>query len=286
MIYVKNFMLKEVGETEEVCPENDENTQKYENQTSRSMENEFQEVPKLNVQEYGNQTSESIAQEFAEIPEANFKKYENQTSASMKSELQEVPKSNFKKCENQTSGGMKIKFPEVRKSNGNNTDINETEYSETEFNDTDNSDTADSLSNPSYPAKNEAGRMMDVMEQINVCRELIRKNIAYETFGNGGHREREEVDELVELMTEVMMLPDEAVVRISGTEKPAGIVKSQFMKIGQAHIQYVMGCLGSNTTKVGNIKSYLLTALYNSVMTMEHYYRAEVNHNMYGGACR
>ena len=95
VIYVKNFMIKECQETgnKEIQPEDAENTQKYENQTSRSMKSGFQEVPK-----------------------SNFQKYENQTSGSMKTELQEVPESNFRKCENQTSGSMKIKTQEVPKS--------------------------------------------------------------------------------------------------------------------------------------------------------------------------
>ena len=33
---------------------------------------------------------------------------------------------------------------------------------------------------------------------------------------------------------------------------------------------------------VGNIKAYLLAALYNAPATMDSYYRAEVNHDLYG----
>ena len=33
----------------------------------------------------------------------------------------------------------------------------------------------------------------------------------------------------------------------------------------------------------GNIKAYLLTALYNAPATINSYYQAEVNHDMYGG---
>ena len=46
VIYVKNFIIKESPEQEEKEPESAVNTQKYENHTSRSMENELQEVPK------------------------------------------------------------------------------------------------------------------------------------------------------------------------------------------------------------------------------------------------
>ncbi len=48
------------------------------------------------------------------------------------------------------------------------------------------------------------------------------------------------------------------------------------------HIEYILTCLGANTTKVGNIKAYLLTTLYNAPMTISNYYTAEVNHDLYG----
>lgn len=38
------------------------------------------------------------------------------------------------------------------------------------------------------------------------------------------------------------------------------------------------------SSKVANIKWYLLTTLYNSLMTMSHYYQAEVQHDLYGGS--
>ena len=260
VIYVKNFMLKETVETEEKSQESLENTQKYENQTSRSMKIKLQEVPK-----------------------SNFKKCENQTSRSMKIKLQEVPESNFKKCENQISGSMKIELPEVPKSYSNNTDNNNTEYSDTDFSKTDISDTEDYLSYPSYAAGKTKEETMDEMERMNAYRTLIRENISYEAFEHRGYGTKEEVDELVELMVEAMMLPKGQMVRIAGADRPAEIVKSRFMQLRYPHIEYVTECLKNNTTKVGNIKAYLLTTLYNSVMTMDHYYHAEVNHDLYGG---
>ena len=46
------------------------------------------------------------------------------------------------------------------------------------------------------------------------------------------------------------------------------------------HIEYVMDCLLSNTTKVCNIKKYILAALFNAPTTMGGYFRTEVNHDM------
>ena len=80
-----------------------------------------------------------------------------------------------------------------------------------------------------------------------------------------------------------MSMPEGSTVRIAGVDKPVAVVKSQFMKLDFSHIEYVLFALHRNTTKVGNIKAYLLTTLYNAPMTISNYYSAEVNHDMYGG---
>ena len=45
---------------------------------------------------------------------------------------------------------------------------------------------------------------------------------------------------------------------------------------------HVLHCMSGNTTKVKNIKKYLLAALFNAPSTMNGYYQAEVNHDMPG----
>lgn len=180
--------------------------------------------------------------------------------------------SDLQNCENHNSGVVKTTIQECPKSQSNNTDINKTENNETE--------SSNILSNLIYPEKE---KTIDEIEQRNTYREIIRENISYECFRNDTPHAREEVDELVELMVEVMVMPDQGKIRIAGEDKLVSLVKSQFMKLTHAHIEYVCLCLNKNTTKVGNIKSYLLTALYNSVLTINHYYQAEVNHDLYGG---
>ena len=69
---------------------------------------------------------------------------------------------------------------------------------------------------------------------------------------------------------------------VNGDEVPQAAVKCRFLKLDYGHIEYVLDCLKKNTTKVKNIKSYLLTSLYNSLATIGHYYTAEVNHDFYG----
>ena len=70
---------------------------------------------------------------------------------------------------------------------------------------------------------------------------------------------------------------------ISGAEYPYQFVKNKLLKLNYSHIQYVLECLHDTTTKVRNVKAYLLTCLFNAPSTIGNYYRAEVNHDMYGG---
>lgn len=63
-------------------------------------------------------------------------------------------------------------------------------------------------------------------------------------------------------------------------KKETELVRSKFLKLNYSHIECVMDCMQSNTTKVRNIKKYLIAALFNAPSTMSGYYRAEVNHDL------
>ena len=57
------------------------------------------------------------------------------------------------------------------------------------------------------------------------------------------------------------------------------LVRSKFMKLNSGHVEYVMGCLKSNTTKVRNIRKYILASLFNASTTISGYFQAEINHD-------
>ena len=202
----------------------------------------------------------------------NTQNSENHNSRIVKTTNQELPESQFKNDENHTSRIVEITTQEVPNSQSNNTDINNTDFNETDFN-------IQSYLSPSAGEVRPVGE--DVIERMETYRALIQENIDYECFLD--RREKEDVDELIELMVEILMMPDDSVVRIGGADKPVSVVKSRFLKLTYSHIEYVLFSLHRNTSKVANIRAYLLTTLYNSSMTMNHYYQAEVNHDLYGG---
>lgn len=128
-----------------------------------------------------------------------------------------------------------------------------------------------------YPAGCRDG--MDQMELAEAYREIIHENIEYSILTERYGEQR--MDETVELMLEVV-LSKRPYIRIAGDDFPREVVRSRFLKINSSHVEYVFGCIDRNTTKVGNIKAYLLAALYNAPATMDSYYRAEVSHDLYG----
>ena len=79
------------------------------------------------------------------------------------------------------------------------------------------------------------------------------------------------MDEALELMLEVI-LSKRPYIRIAGDDFPREIVKSRFLKINSGHLEYVFDCIDKNTTKVGNIKAYLLAALYGSMFALLNRY--------------
>ena len=97
-----------------------------------------------------------------------------------------------------------------------------------------------------------------------------------------GPGERQDIEEIVELMVETICVKRKT-IKIAGGEYPYELVKSKLLKINSSHIEYVIECLNKTTTEIRNIKSYLLTTIYNAPNTINNYYRAAVNYDMYGG---
>ena len=120
---------------------------------------------------------------------------------------------------------------------------------------------------------------IDTRSATEIYRDIIKDNIEYGALCMSYDPER--VTEILELIHETVC-SSRKTIRIGGEDFPAEVVKSRFMKLGQFHVEYVFDCINKNTTKIRNIKAYLLTTLYNAPTTMGHYYTAEVNHDMYG----
>ena len=208
--------------------------------------------------------------EITEVGKSDFRKSENQTSRSQKTGLQEVGKSDLKKSENQTFGSSEIETQEVGESNPNYTKYNKTDLNYIE----------ESYINPIIQSGSEKN---DVIDDVQKCIELIKENISYNHHMQyDSYGEKELYDELFQVICEVVCVR-RPTIRVAGEEYPYELVKSRFLKLEGSHLEYVIECMKNTTTKITNIKAYMITALYNATTTINHFYQQEVNHDMYGG---
>ena len=132
---------------------------------------------------------------------------------------------------------------------------------------------------PSADGDTEIRDGIDGSDLVDAYREIIRDNVEYECLISRYGKER--MDETVELILETVAAR-RPYIRIAGEDYPKEIVRSRFLKLNSGHLEYVFECMDRNTAKISNIKAYLLAALFNAPATMDSYYRAEVNHDLYG----
>ena len=133
----------------------------------------------------------------------------------------------------------------------------------------------DSAAAPPEPKRTETS----LAERMEEYRELIRDNIQYPLLVAQNPDDADLIDEIVELMTETVCARRKT-TRVCGADFPAEVVKSQLLKLDAEHIRFVLKCLHENTSKVKNIKQYLLATLYNAPITINSYYSALVSHDL------
>lgn len=166
--------------------------------------------------------------------------------------------------EKQASGNLKSTSLDACKSHTNNTYFNNNDFIE---------------NNPIFSEEADTTRRMAERERY---REIVLENIDYDILILDTKMDRQKLDEIVDLMVDTICTTQDYIV-IGGDKKPAEVVKSQFCKLNSGHIQFVMDSMHENTSRVRNIRKYLLSVLYNASMTMDSYYSALVNHDLYGG---
>ena len=171
----------------------------------------------------------------------------------------------FLKCENDTSGNFQTTSLEVSKEHGNNTDKNNTEFNDT-----------DSI----FPSGN--GGMMDENDRYQEYFDYFSDQLSMDLLKKDYPYDSEMLDNILELIVETVCTK-RPLIRIGAEERPAEIVRSRFMKLNVEHIRYVMDCFKENTTKIRNIRQYMLTTIYNAPTTIDTYYDALVRHDMSHG---
>lgn len=125
--------------------------------------------------------------------------------------------------------------------------------------------------------------MIDRMDSTTTYMECIKNNIRYDyhmKYDNG--QDRILFDELYEVILDTVCVKRKS-IKIGGEDYPYELVKSKFLKLNDSHLEYVITSMQNTSTKIKNIKAYMITTLYNAPNTMAHYYQQEVQHDMNGG---
>lgn len=177
--------------------------------------------------------------------------------------LPEMLKGHLQKCQNDMSGSVEMTCLDMSKGHANKTERNNTEYNDTQ-------------------SIYQAEQMEDGTKEYEEYREYFMEQLWMDALLADYPLEKETLYEILELLVETVCSKRKT-IRIAGDDKPAQIVKSRLMKLNEEHIRYVMDCMKENTTKIRNIRQYLLAALYNAPATISSYYAALVNHDLYGG---
>ena len=164
--------------------------------------------------------------------------------------------------ENHDSGAVNITTADYPKSRGINTNHNNTENSDI---------------NPIQSGFDEDG-----ISERNEYERYFRESLSIDVLLRENLGEEEIILGILDLLVDVCC-SKRSVIRIAGDDKPLAVVKSRFMKLNAEHIRYVLKCLSENTTRVRNIRQYLLTALYNAPATIRPFYQAWVNNDMATG---
>ena len=275
IIYVKNFaVLEDSQEQDEESSDSadtfEENkpVMSNENITSEGKQDELPEVKDFNF------NNEAYGLEMVETEEI-FKEKEQispnvgvNSGISKKSELPEVKDFNFWNEKTLTSGGKESLPLEVKNLapnyNNNNYDNQSYNYINQSY-----------QSNLYQACKDE----IDTIGNTDAYIQQIKKNLDYDFYmtNDVAYMDKDLLKELFVIICDVVCTKSET-IKISGYVYSCDYVRSKFLRLTSNHVMYVMDCIKNTTTKIANIKAYLLVALFNAPSTIDHYYQQEIRH--------
>ncbi len=115
-----------------------------------------------------------------------------------------------------------------------------------------------------------------VPEEVEQLTEAVREQIDYPLLALS--YPGDDPDCILELICDVLSSGSPG-IKIGGETIPTAKVQTRFRRLQFDHVAYVLDSLRETTTKIINIRAYLLTALYNAPLTIGPYYSAAVRHD-------
>ena len=113
-------------------------------------------------------------------------------------------------------------------------------------------------------------------QEYGACMEKLKDQVDFpllaESYPN------DDPESILELICDVLCSASPT-IRIGRESLPIGKVQDRFKRLRFEHVAYVLDSLRETTTRIINIKGYLLRALYDAPLTMGHFYAAAVRHD-------
>ena len=109
----------------------------------------------------------------------------------------------------------------------------------------------------------------------NLYINIIRTNIDYNPVFISS-LDKNLVDNIVDIMDEVLSSNFEF-IKINGIDIPSDKLKYMFLKVNMNHIYYILNVIKNYNKKITNIKGFIITTIYNSILTLDSYYSNLVN---------
>ena len=91
-----------------------------------------------------------------------------------------------------------------------------------------------------------------------------------------GSLDRELVDNIVDVMVDVLTNNYET-IKINNGEVRCEYLRTILLKVNTSHIYYTINAIQNYNGKINNMRSFILSVLYNSVLTLDSYYQNLVN---------
>ncbi len=264
IIYVKNFITLEIEEV------NSNQIDEKKGQDNVFIKNnhaniEFSEMQNLNVQTWEKHISgdeNNTSQKMGKIHTNNT----NINNTDINNPIHLINQEKIQLKEKTSIITSNVKKENQKKSSGSlsNTYTKKNEYQEKIF----KNDVMDSV----FCQNNTDNE--DKVEKAAKYIQIIRENIEYDTYIQD--TDGEYFKEIYNLICDVISA-DYKSIQIGGVYYSHELVVTRFLQLEPGHIQHVISTIKNAQEKIHNIRSYMITTLYNAPCTLHHCYTNDVN---------
>ena len=211
--------------------------------------------------EVNSKTNEVVSDDEEQTSNENTKKevkrLEKQTSEFQTSN--ENTKKEVKRLEKQTSKGLK------------NKPLSSNYINKTEMNKTESIYLSSNANKPT--SKNNENINDRLIDRYNNAVNKVKKQIEYGYLIE--NYEKSTIDLIVSLIADVYV--DDSSISVNGRTIVAEQVRTEYAKLTQEHIEFVLESIANTKTKIKNIRTYLQSCLYNAYHTMNIVIDNEIN---------